>query len=672
MPLVPRTAFRLTTPLLGVLFAFGSVFGQTEGEVAAAPTTEATESAPIPTPIDTALHALLDAETTPEDRSAAAQLLIATDDATALEVIEAVLHDAGPGAMTLADTIESQRPKPDRLVPVLTRVFGSDHEPARRIALRVLLSWRTKEAIGGVIERLAADPILTVDEQKNASDRLRSALALPLGTGPTTDDAGDWGAWWDTARGTDDVVWALELAERHEAIASERALALDETTRALRTAYRRLYALLPEAERSPFIAELLRSHRRAVRELGHDIALQSLLNARTLGPEVREVALEGASERDLDLRRRSAALLERLGLGTDSEAPRVLAWLGEEDDDACAASLLRLAAREDALGVEEAALPTMRWLANGPTTLDPALNAALALHAKGVLTDDQTAALAGVAQRALLESASALRVRAVDAVGDETLLLPLLGEGGDLALAVARALVDSPEHLDALVEAARSDDRLFPFVSDALVAHRATPEGLATLRSLPAPSATDRTQASARLVRTMTLADQITALDAVTDPAERVTLFAHAGQPGFFAQETDLDARVVLALALARAELATRDPAGALAALDLVPEPARTDATAAARVHALLWLGRLDDARAVREKRPGLPATAWIAALEDAIDLAHASDIAQATVDLYGAALTEAEQVRLDALVARLAQNTLDQTPSPSALPPTE
>ncbi len=670
----------MITPLLGVLLTCSGILAQEEigsppETVALSEESESGNQTERPVHdaqqrVLAALERVLANDGAETDRLEALLTLVASDDPLAIDVIRSTLIAELGIDDLLVRAVRESDPAPTHLIPLLEESLDDPRSGVRVLAIRSLARWSSREVTGTLIERMGRAPLLTADEQRLIALSLREMLGLPPGKGPATDAPRDWSLWWETNGALTESAWDQLLHERLRSLARDRALALDEATRTLREAYRRLYALLPEEQRSAFIAELLRAKRPGVRELGHDIATQALLNARTLGADVRAAALAGASDEDPAMRARSAALLERLGLG-ESEAGDIVEWLERENDGRVAASLLRLVAREPALQRARGVEPAIRWLDNGAETFEGALECTLALYYAGLLDTEQRDVLAEAGERALMQKTTALSVRVVGAVGDDALLLPLLTGGGELTIAAARALADEPAYLDALVNAARSDDRLFDIASGAMRSQGSGASSLATLLALPAPDAESKRTAAAALVASMPPHVQLEAIASATTPADRAAFLTHAGTVAFHADDDPDGCRASLTLELALARLAMREPQAALAALDALPEDRRMLPHASARTHALLWLGRLDEARALQETRGDVPASVWIDALRDAIELAHATALATQAADLYSETLNDAERIRLNALVARLAENAIQETPSPSVVDPT-
>ena len=171
-------------------------------------------------------------------------------------------------------------------------------------------------------------------------------------------------------------------------------------------------------------------------------------------------------------------------------------------------------------------------------------------------------------------------------------------------------------------------------------------------------------------------ASQLRAISAIESPSERASYLTHAGEAAFHTPEDPEGHRTALCVALASSLLQLRDPGSALAALDALPEGRRSNNEAALRAHALLWLGRVNEAITLHGARP-TPAGAWLDALRDAVDLAHAPLIASTAGELFAGEMNDRQRVRYDARLARLASvdETQDPDPAPDAGnldPPTE
>ncbi|MEM1423907.1 MAG: hypothetical protein AAGH64_07870, partial [Planctomycetota bacterium] len=496
------------------------------------------------------IEAMTASDASPEDRAEHARAVVGSDDALAIGVVVRELGVESVYADELRRAVREHPTPPDHLVPALLKALDSDDARVRDHAIGLLARWPTREVARAIVTRMGAEPLLPRTDRERCARALRSMLALRAGQGPASDTPQAWQAWLDERAALDEGEWDRALRDRFRALADERARAVEETSRTLREAYRRLYSMLPEDERSPFIAELLRSDRAGVRTLGFEIAQQALLNARVLGPEVRAAALLSASHPDPSIRRNAASMVERVGSDGADDTDALIGWLERERDAQAVTPLLRLVSNEPTMRTRATASPVMRWLGSEGEPMDAAMEAALALQRAGLLAEDQSSELARVAQRALETAPTALRVRVVGEVGDRALLVPLLGANGDVAITAARALASDPSHIDAVLVAARADSRMFPIASGALRTLRPEASSLATLRTLPASDADLKRRHASLLVRAMPPAQQLEAIAGIEGAGERASLLAHTGDAAFHAEDDAFGHRTALVVAL--------------------------------------------------------------------------------------------------------------------------
>src|SRR5262249_22903884 len=139
-----------------------------------------------------------------------------------------------------------------------------------------------------------------------------------------------------------------------QAAANERRTS--DVVRRLTDSYRRLHALMPETERSSFIAELIASDSTELCLLGFDLAKRALLNARTLDARVGDAAIRKLADRSPTARAEAASLISRLDQPHAGSALAIA--LSAEQDPVAAAAMLRALAREP---VPRAVEDTLRW-----------------------------------------------------------------------------------------------------------------------------------------------------------------------------------------------------------------------------------------------------------------------------------------------------------------------
>ncbi len=605
-----------------------------------------------------AFEVLVAAGTVAEDRAEAARALVADSSTEAAGFVLAALVAGAPGGPAVVQAVLHSELPPEWLRAGLTDIASGEAGPGRADALVALTRWHDLSTVRLIVDRLAAEPLLSVAERRAVYSALHLALATDAPSRPA-DTPSAWASWiadWES-RGQE--AWAEALAGRQHAVAREQAQGLDAATTELRGAYRRLYALLPDEERSPFIAGLIGSETPGVSSLGYDLASQSLLNARPLGPEVLQAAFRSGLSDDIARRSQAASLVARMGVAGDSEATEALRdWVAREEAPAVAARLLRTISTAPELVTPATIARTVQWASGAdPAAASAALESALVFIQDDRLTEDQRDQLRRAAERQLAGSPTPAAVRVIGALGDPALLVPSL-QSSDVAVVntAARVLAGKPGFAREVVEAARATDALFGVAATALLTNGPTAQGVRTLLTLPAPSAGERAALLAAHFRAMPLSEQEVAAGLLDAPSLRAACLAHIGVEGFFTPlaEDDYPRAAALAGMLAQTHLELRDPGAAVSGLQFLPPGMQSVESASLKIHALLWLGRMDEARAIADEHQEAGVGPWLDGLRDALALEHAAEIARLIQEAHGPTLTEQERIRYQALVGRL------------------
>lgn len=578
-----------------------------------------------------------------EERRDAASLLLDSDDPSIRAMLHrAVLDDAPPGARrAIAEAAGAMDATPQFIAPVMSVVLERAHEREIGLLLPVFATLDTQDAVNAVVGLLRRDPPL----DGTLLDQTISTLARQTAREDLTTPA-QWLNWWDTHRADSPDQWYRALARAR----AERNRALEDDRRRLgaevERLYRQLHALTPVGERSPMIAELIRSDQAVNVRIGFELAHRTLLNARSLGPEVVAAGIARLRDADAAMRREASRLLDRMD--PPDVGPRVAEALRTEDDPEAAAAMLRIIARQPQPDLGEA---VTRWASEPGPARDPALGAGAALLASGNLPDRGRRARLEAAAREAVESgqASVASLRFLAGVGRTDLCVPLLASPSrEIVVAAGEALAPSPEHLGALIEAARGNAELFPSASRALQDHDATGEGLDTLLSLPAPNnGAEMAESVSQLARRLSPGELLGAARTIDSVPLRLAALAHVASPDFMTNPRDDDARRELLALLLDARLDADDPDGVLQALGALQNDIETAPFASQRVAALLRLGRIDDAEQVDGVEDVPPAT-WLAALDVCRDQPFAAQLAGAILDRFGATLTDEQLRRLE------------------------
>jgi len=251
--------------------------------------------------------------------------------------------------------------------------------------------------------------------------------------------------------------------------------------------YRRLHIELDDAGRSKLIVDLFNDPRLEVELLGFELVDRDLSSSTVLGPGVGERAKGMLNDPNPLIRSKAARLITRL---VPPDAMIVLAnSLKKESDPIAAEPMLLGVARWPS---PEAVEPVLRWFLRTDSPFESACSAAWSIEQAGYW-DDHTQhplILDRLRQRGpknLSEAGMKLLARLGDASDLQMLVSLLLSPNKDQQQWSAHALVETPRAVEVLVQAAEGNAQLFGAAGDSLILHRATPEGLRRLVSLPYP-----------------------------------------------------------------------------------------------------------------------------------------------------------------------------------------
>lgn len=562
--------------------------------------------------------------------------------------------------VTLLRAVARQLTPPTALEPALSAVLEMpvDAETLSQ-ALRALGGYHTKSAVGAVL-RFAVRS-LPIRGHPELGELVLDTLERQTGRAEPARSVRAWREWWDRAESWDEAHWTQEIG----AALAERARSAEERRRAaqarLAEAYRRLLVALPEAQRSPLIAELIASEFDELRELGFDQATRAVLNGQALGAEASMSAMARLRDADPRSRAASAALLEKVdapGLGeAASEA------LSRESDPQAAAPLLRLVARYPS---ESAWRDAAAWLDPAGRAFAPAADALLAIAMiPGVALDPDLARRVHEVLSSLPEPGhTPTTVALLARVGSPGEVAPLLrSPRTEIAVAAAGALSQWEGGTDELVSTAKQSAALFDPAVLSLMRFRPTADGFAAASVLPAPTPDRRSARLAQYAAALPPRELLRVCDLEPSASVRAVWASCAGRADYFDADDDRQARIELAKVLARSRLAMKDPSEALAGLDAAcPPPRDCDWARPIRVTALAWLNRLDEAEAVTREQ-GVDAAPWLEALASAVELVHAPRVAVLVRELFSGKLTPEDQARLDQLETRARQNQTGPPP---------
>ncbi len=382
--------------------------------------------------------------------------------------------------------------------------------------------------------------------------------------------------------------------------------------------YRRLHIELDDTGRSGLIIELFHDSRDPVRQLGFELADRDLSSNTVLAPEVGDAVKNMLGDPDAGIRSKAARLLARL---VPPDAMIVLtAALGKETDPVAAEPMLMGIARWPNADAREA---VMRWYLREDAPLPAACAAVWSFEQAGLideLHDRQRIIdrLRVVGPEMLRESGMKLMARFGDASDLRVLVGLMLGGNPNTQQWAANALVETPRAVEMLVQASEENPALFGAAADALIRHRATPEGLRRLARLRAPDERAKHDALVRMGEAIDTERLTEAVRLADLPAElSITLLGRLA--GSADPITTRSAKGVVMLA--ELELEAMRPNRALEAV-IALDKAGAEVEAADRARAqeikatsLIMLGRLPEAYEISRSFP-----LWEAAIAKGVD----------------------------------------------------
>jgi len=403
--------------------------------------------------------------------------------------------------------------------------------------------------------------------------------------------------------------------------------------------YRRLHVEMEPGARSDLIVELLGDPREEVMALGFELCSRDLSSGAAISPEAQDAAVD-LLDADAALVRSSAVrLVTRLGLD-DTQRLLADAIVAERDPDV-AAAILRGLERWPTIEVVDEVLA---WYERPGPARRAAAGAAWALAQRGAFEDPSERERVVTILRTIPDDRlGAYDMRLLAALGetnDLRRLTEIIEHGDDSRrMEAARAMAGTPRGVEHLVAHAQDDPTLFGPASEALIRHRANPDGLRRLAALPCADPQTRRDAILRMGARLDRADlgdavRLARSESDLDGALSIELLT----PLIASDRTPGPREVPGALLLASLEQERGRPDRSLEILSLIDldalDPAMRVRAGALRAGALVMVGRYDDAAAL-----GGDAAPWLDALERAEDPARRHAIARA-ITARGLALT--------------------------------
>jgi hypothetical protein len=411
--------------------------------------------------------------------------------------------------------------------------------------------------------------------------------------------------------------------------------------------YRRLHIELDDAGRSALIVELLGDPRIEFQNLGFELVDRDLSSSTVLDPLVGEWAKRMLDDPNAQIRSKAARLITRL---VPPDAMLVLtASLAKEQDPIAAEPMLLGVARWPS---PEATGPVLRWFLRSDSPFEAACSAAWALELNGLWNPDlQHPILLDRLRKTdpttLHEAGMKLISRFGDASDLHVLVTLLLSENPDQQKWAANALVETPRAVEVLVQAAEENKLLFIPASDSLIRHRATPDGLRRLVSLPYPDEQIRTAK----IELMGLALDVDRLAAAVQLADLDATLSTLLLNRLLSSEIQITPQVANGvIRLAEIELEEQRPNRALEAaiaLDEVSlDPIQLANISQTKTQSLILLGRMDDALLVNQD-PLL----WLLAIDRTQDPELRDKIAAFVLDNLTDALSDEQRSHLNEMI---------------------
>lgn len=620
-------------------------------------------------PEDLAL--LADPNADPASRAAAVKRLLSLTDPDQQRSVADLLvptPETAAARSALIREIRAASNAPNWLVAPLARLAAESPTTEQLPIIDALGSIRSRESIRALLPFTASSSPAPVREAAFA------ALTRLTGRTEFGRDAAAWRTWFADVEWRSEAEWLRilneGLAQGLDRAARERDRWITRTVEAERKAY--VEGTQPAA-RTALLASFLRDDLAPMRRLGVELLNRELANARPIDESVSLAALGLLHDPHPDLRQAGAELASILN--PPGAAAALTNALLTESDPSVAAALLRSAAASPAGSIRPV---VMRWLSTPGPAQRPAMDVAAALLERSLVDPDEV--------RPTLLAA----LRSIDAAelpGSGLRMLSALGTDED-RLAVAtqlasptparrtqavEALAIHRDYLPRLISAAANDPALYLTVCRAIAAHDPTIDGYLAALSLPALSDNARREGLLAIVERMDRRDLLTAArrtenltlrEMVLSRLTSVPLQPPAGATGVVGPEPTVIGGLLL---LAETRLELRQPAGALAAIEaLSPVSAAVDPAECDRIRtvALLWLNRLDEAKALTT-----PLSIWLDGLELCADLAHAADILAAIDSRFTPPLADADLARLNALRERILPQMGPPAPPTAATP---
>lgn len=462
--------------------------------------------------------------------------------------------------------------------------------------------------------------------------------------------------WFRTISG-----WQSDRARR---LAQEQ----QQTSSKLLETLRQVHLSTPATERSRLIATLLNDQLLEVRRLGIDLALRELASANPLGPAVASGAIRLVSDTDESVRAAAAGLL--LQLSPAGSAEIALAALGRERSPKVATPLLKLVVRSNDPGAVAQAIAWVEAPAGSVAATpevvracrDAAVDLAWQLTRRGLINDeaDRLRILTALRQIPLAElSVGGCQLRGLIGTGmdvDQVATL-ITSQDATQRLAAAETVVGYGEHLDAILQAARTDSRLVDVAVRGVLLHRQTAAGFVAIERATADKPELRRAALTAVADVLPATEVLVSIESLAnEPAMKEPVLATLSRRERISSER-VDRAQARAIAdglarLARLRLKLGKPAEAIAALDMLTEVGvggEEPEVLRLRASAFIRLGRIADARQCNSDPEG-----WLDGLAAVIDKPFAREVEEEIQSTVVSNMNEEQLATLELLRRRL------------------
>lgn len=415
----------------------------------------------------------------------------------------------------------------------------------------------------------------------------------------------------------------------------------------LKALYRRLHIELDTPGRSALIVELFNDPRTELRLLGFDLADRDLSASKDLGAAVGQTVRELLGDESAQIRAKAARLITRL-VPPDGMIVLTSALQQEQDPVAVEPMLLGIARWPNAQAREA----VLSWFARDDAPLVALCSAAWAMERESMWNAETDHPIL----LSRLRAAKAEQLRE-----DGMKLLAKLGNSEDLGRLVrlmlsadpsvvrwaATALVETPRSVEVLTASAMENEVLYQAAGEALIKHRATPEGLRRLAELPQSDSEVRRQMLERMGQVIER-ERLGEAVRLAGLGSEISIAILSRLASSEHDHTPRSAKGVLQLAELQLEAGRPNRVNeALLALEGVTlDPADQVQHESLRVQSLILLGRFDEASSISKSWD-----LWEAALARASDAAQRERIARYLLGQEGFGLDEEQVLGLEAMI---------------------